>query len=40
MDQFRTAPWLVYPPGLMIFVTVLCVYLVTDGIRDALDPRT
>jgi peptide/nickel transport system permease protein len=40
MDQFRTAPWLVYPPGLMIFATVLCVYLVTDGIRDALDPRT
>ncbi|MBV9354963.1 MAG: ABC transporter permease [Chloroflexi bacterium] len=39
MDQFRSAPWLVYPPGLMIFLTVLCVYLVTDGIRDALDPR-
>jgi peptide/nickel transport system permease protein len=39
MDQFRSAPWLVYPPGLMIFVTVLCVYLVTDGVRDALDPR-
>ncbi len=39
MDQFRSAPWLVYPPGAMIFVTVLCVYLVTDGIRDALDPR-
>jgi peptide/nickel transport system permease protein len=38
-DQFRTAPWLVYPPGAMIFVTVLCVYLVADGLRDALDPR-
>jgi peptide/nickel transport system permease protein len=36
---FRTAPWLVYPPGLMIFLTVLCVFLLADGLRDALDPR-
>ncbi len=39
-DLFRTAPWLVYPPGLMIFVTVLCIFLVTDGLRDAIDPTT
>ncbi len=38
-DQFRAAPWLVYPPGVMIFVTVLCVFVVTDGLRDALDPH-
>jgi peptide/nickel transport system permease protein len=38
-DTFRSAPWLVYPPGLMIFFTVLCVYLVADGLRDAFDPR-
>jgi peptide/nickel transport system permease protein len=38
-DTFRTAPWLVYPPGLMIFLTVLCVYLIADGLRDAFDPR-
>lgn len=38
-DMFRSAPWLVYPPGTMIFVTVLCVFLVSDGLRDALDPR-
>jgi peptide/nickel transport system permease protein len=38
-DLFRSAPWLVYPPGLMIFATVLCVFLVSDGLRDALDPR-
>ena len=37
---FASAPWLVYPPGLMIFVTVLSVFLVSDGLRDALDPRT
>ena len=39
-EAFRTAPWLVYPPGLMIFVTVLCVFLISDGLRDALDPRS
>jgi peptide/nickel transport system permease protein len=38
-DTFRSAPWLVYPPGFMIFLTVLCVYLVADGLRDAFDPR-
>jgi len=38
-EMFRKAPWLVYPPGAMIFATVLCVVLLTDGLRDALDPR-
>jgi peptide/nickel transport system permease protein len=38
-DLFRSAPWLAYPPGLMIFLTVLSVFLVSDGLRDALDPR-
>jgi peptide/nickel transport system permease protein len=38
-DLFRGAPWLVYPPGGMIFITVLSVFLLSDGLRDALDPR-
>ncbi len=38
-DTFRGAPWLVYPPGLMILLTVLCVFLIADGLRDAFDPR-
>jgi peptide/nickel transport system permease protein len=38
-DLFRSAPWLVYPPGAMIFITVLSVFLLSDGLRDALDPR-
>jgi peptide/nickel transport system permease protein len=38
--QFVTrGPWLVYPPGLCIALTVLCLYLIGDGLRDALDPR-
>jgi peptide/nickel transport system permease protein len=39
-DLFQRAPWLVYPPGIMVFVTVLCVVLITDSLRDAFDPRT
>jgi peptide/nickel transport system permease protein len=39
-ETFRSAPWLVYPPGVMILLTVLCVFLIADGIRDALDPRS
>jgi peptide/nickel transport system permease protein len=38
-ETFRSAPWLVYPPGFMIFITVLCVFLLADGLRDAFDPR-
>ena len=38
-DHFTDAPALVYFPGLMIFITVLCVYLIGDGLRDAFDPR-
>ena len=37
--HLRSAPWLVYPPGLMILLTVLCVFLIADGLRDAFDPR-
>jgi ABC-type dipeptide/oligopeptide/nickel transport system permease subunit len=29
----------VYGPGTAIFLTVLCLDLVGDGRRDALDPR-
>ena len=38
--QFTSrGPWLIYAPGAMISITVLCLYLVGDGFRDALDPR-
>ena len=36
---FNRAPWLVFSPGALIFLTVLCLYLIGDGLRDALDPR-
>ena len=38
-SYFVRAWWLVLSPGVMIFLTVLCLYLIGDGLRDALDPR-
>jgi ABC-type dipeptide/oligopeptide/nickel transport system permease subunit len=35
----RDHPWYWIPPGVAIFVTVLAVNLVGDGLRDALDPH-
>lgn len=37
-DFFRRGAHLVWPPGLMISVTVLCLYVLGDGLRDAFDP--
>ena len=34
-----SAPWLAIPPGLLIFVTVLAVNSLGDGLRDAVDAR-
>lgn len=34
-----TGQHLVFWPGVMIMVTVLCFYLIGDGVRDAIDPR-
>lgn len=33
-------PWLAIMPGLMIFLTVMAINYVGDGLRDALDPRS
>ena len=38
-QDLSRGPWLVYAPGAAIFLTVLCLYLLGDGLRDALDPR-
>ena len=35
----RTAWWMSVFPGMAIFVVVLCINLLGDGLRDALDPR-
>ena len=35
---FTRGPHLVFWPGFMIFITVLCLYVLGDGLRDAFDP--
>jgi len=38
-QHLSRGPWLVYAPGVAITLTVLCLYVIGDGLRDALDPR-
>lgn len=38
-SRLMVAPWAAIFPGLMIFLTVLAINFVGDGLRDALDPR-
>jgi peptide/nickel transport system permease protein len=38
-DFVQIAPYMVIFPGMAIFLTVLCINYVGDGLRDALDPR-
>lgn len=33
------APWVAVVPGVLIFVTVLCINFIGDGLRDALNPQ-
>ncbi|MBN1933318.1 MAG: ABC transporter permease [Anaerolineae bacterium] len=37
--QMMRAPWTAIFPGLMIFVTVIALNFIGDGLRDALDPH-
>jgi len=39
-SYFNIGTHLVIWPGILIMVTVLCFYLVGNGLRDALDPRS
>lgn len=35
----RDAPWMAVIPGLMILVTVLCIYFVGEGVREAVGKK-
>ncbi|WP_241649025.1 ABC transporter permease [Rosenbergiella collisarenosi] len=37
--DFQRRPWLWMPPGLSIFVTVIAINVLGDGLRDAFDPK-
>ena len=38
-SQMTTAPWTAIFPGLMIFIIVIAINYLGDGLRDALDPH-
>ncbi len=38
-SQMTLAPWIAIFPGLFIFLTVVAINYLGDGLRDALDPR-
>jgi peptide/nickel transport system permease protein len=37
---FTKGQFLVIAPGMLIFLTVLCLYVIGDGLRDAFDPQS
>ncbi|MEX0529667.1 oligopeptide ABC transporter permease [Raoultella terrigena] len=37
--DFQRRPWLWMPPGLAIFITVIAINVLGDGLRDAMDPK-
>ena len=39
LQYITTAPWMIFYPGLAIFLTVLGFNLVGDGLMDVLDPK-
>jgi peptide/nickel transport system permease protein len=39
-QYLQAAPWLALVPGALIFLTVLSINFLGDGLRDALDPRS
>lgn len=39
-EYIRRGPHMIFEPGICIFLTVLCLYIIGDGLRDAFDPTT
>ena len=37
---YRTYPYLIFFPGIVLFLTILAFNFLGDGLRDALDPQT
>lgn len=40
MYNLQHRPWLWIPPGMAIFLTVMSINLIGDGMRDAIDPKS
>ena len=38
-ESMNIAPWIIFSPGIAIFITITCYNLVGEALRDASDPR-
>jgi len=38
-EYFVKYPWLAFFPGLMIFLSIISINYIGDGLRDAFDPN-
>jgi peptide/nickel transport system permease protein len=39
LNNFRLQPWLIFGPGIAVFISVLSFYMIGEALRDALDPH-
>ena len=39
LNYFDRAWWMIVAPGVAIVITVLCIFVFFDALRDALDPH-
>lgn len=39
LNNFRLQPWLIFGPGIAVFISVLSFFMLGDALRDALDPH-
>ncbi len=38
-EYYKLGPHLIFAPGILITITVLCLFILGDGLRDAFDPK-
>ena len=38
-EMLKGHSWMAFFPGIMIFITVICMNYIGDGLRDAFDPH-
>ena len=38
-QEMQSAPWMLLVPAALLVLLLLCLNLIGDGLRDALDPR-
>jgi peptide/nickel transport system permease protein len=39
LANYRVQPWLIVGPGLAVFISIFCFYMLGEALEDALDPK-